>query len=41
MEGILGTLLGAFIGWILNEWSTTRKEKPKLCFQLVDNKERI
>ena len=39
MEGILGTLLGAFMGWILNEWSTTRKEKPKLCFQLVDNKE--
>lgn len=28
-------LLGVIIGWMLNEFSTKRREKPKLCFNLI------
>lgn len=32
--GGLFTILGVIIGWILNEVSTERRLKPKLCFRL-------
>lgn len=32
--GGLFTILGVIIGWILNEVSTERRLKPKLCFKL-------
>lgn len=37
--GVLGAVIGAFAGWFLNEWSTSRRERPKLCFQMVNTPE--
>lgn len=30
-----GAIIGAFAGWFLNEYSTFRRERPKLCFQMM------
>ena len=39
VSGLIGTFFGTFLGWFLNEWSTSRKERPKLCFQMVGTPE--
>lgn len=40
MLDILGNglfaLLGVFVGWLLNEFSTSRRLKPHLCFKLTN-----
>lgn len=36
---LVGAIIGAFAGWFLNEWSTTRRERPKLCFQMTGTPE--
>lgn len=30
-----GAIIGTFSGWFLNEYSTFRHERPKLCFQMM------
>lgn len=32
-------IIGAFAGWFLNEYSTFRRERPKLCFQMTHTPE--
>lgn len=32
---LVGTVIGAFVGWFLNEWSASHREQPKLCFQMT------
>ena len=39
VSGLIGTFFGTFLGWFLNEWSASRKERPKLCFQMVGTQE--
>lgn len=36
---LVGAIIGAFAGWFLNEWSTSRRERPKLCFQMTGTPE--
>ena len=32
---LVSAVIGAFVGWFLNEWSTSRRERPKLCFHVI------
>lgn len=37
--GCFFSLLGVFLGWVLNEHSTKRRAKPKLCFRIIGTPE--
>lgn len=32
---LAGAIIGALVGWFLNEWSTFRRERPRLYFQMT------
>lgn len=32
---LVSAVIGAFVGWFLNELSTSRKERPRLCFEMT------